>query len=178
MREYHNIDFIKQQKKTLWSDTYFTHYSLRGNWADGGQLSDNLADLLIKGSSGQYSTSGEYQEYKYYYLMDGAPCVTSEGSNVDSYAVASSNNVTALIGSQSFNAATIGATFQKISSQFGGANKVNAELINIPYNNGNTVNGWTTAQTQSLSVSNDQVTFTFDVSSDAVRDAWAIRLTA
>lgn len=151
---------------------------MRGNWADGGELSDNLADLLIKSSSGEYSTSGEYQEYKYYYLMEGAPCTTSAGSNVDSYAVASSNNVTALIGSQSFDAATIGATFDKVSSQFGSAGTINAELINIPYNNGSAVDGWTTAQTQTLSVSNDQVTFTFDVSSDAVRDAWAIRLTA
>ena len=63
------------------------------------------------------------------------------------------------------------------TSQFGGASTIQGELINIPYNGGNAVDGWTTAQTQSLSVSNDQVTFTFDVSSDAARDAWAIRLT-
>lgn len=167
-----------------YSDFYFhpflhSHsFRLRGNWASGGNLSDNLADLLLKSDSGQYSTTGEYQMYKYYYLMDGAPCNTDSGTNVDSYAVGSANNVTALLGSQSFDAATIGATFDGISSQFGSAGTINAELINIPYNGGNAVDGWTTAQTQSLSVTNDQVTFSFDVSSDAVRDAWAIRLTA
>jgi hypothetical protein len=109
--------------------------------------------------------------------MNGSPCTTTAGSSVDSYATASTNNATAIIGSQSTSATTNAVTFSGISKKFGSATTVKAQLINIPYNNGGAVNGWTNSGSQqTLTVSNDQVTFNINVGSSATKDAWAVRL--
>jgi len=148
--------------------------SLRGNWASGSVLNDLLAQLLIKNSDGSYSTTGEYQAYKYYADMTGSPCSTTSGSSIDSYATASTNNATALIGSQFFNG-TVNTVFKGISTQFGSATTLQASLYNIPYNSGNAVTGWTLSKTQKLTVSSNQATLSFSVVNG--NDAWAVRLT-
>ena len=134
---------------------------------------DCLADLLIKNSDGSYSETGEYQVYKYYKLMSGAPCNTDSGSSIDSYAVAASNNVTALVGSEDFSG-TWNVNFEGVNQYFGSATQVKADLVYFPYSNGGVVNGWTTNYTKTVAVSNNAVSVSFDVSDGS--NAYAVRL--
>lgn len=148
--------------------------SLRGNWASGAQLNDLMAQLLIKNSDGSYSTTGDYQLWKYYANMGNSPCSTTSGTSVDAYATAGSNNATAIIGSQGYTG-TVNVNFNSVSSQFGSATSLKGTLIRIPWNNGAAVNGWTVAQTLTVPVSNNVATISFNA--DNAYDGWAIRLT-
>ncbi|KAL9048426.1 MAG: hypothetical protein Q9162_007730 [Coniocarpon cinnabarinum] len=146
---------------------------LRGNWAGGSALNDLLAQLLIKSGS-TYSTTGEYQAYKYYADMTGSPCTTTAGSKVDSYATASNNDATALVGSQ-FYTGSVSVAFQSVSSRFGSATSLRAQVYNIPYNNGGAVSGPTLFTTQTVSVSGNTATVTWNAANG--NDGWAVRLT-
>lgn len=147
---------------------------LRGNWASGAQLNDLLAQLLIKNSDGSYSTTGDYQGWKYYAQMGNAPCTTTSGNSIDSYATATSNNATALIGSQGYTG-THNVVFKNVNAKFGSRSSVTATLIKIPYNNGGVVNSWVTQSTSNVAVSGNTVTVSFTPSTS--QDGWAVRLT-
>ncbi|GAC96570.1 glycoside hydrolase [Pseudozyma hubeiensis SY62] len=171
---------VPAQQNPGWGAWFHARYerlkfnALRGNWASGAALLDCLAGLLIKNSDGSYSTTGEYQMYKYYKNMNGAPCSTDSGSSIDSYAVGSTNNVTALVGSQGYTG-TWNVNFQNINSYFGSATSVKADLIFLPYNSGHAVSGWQTNYTsQTVPVSNNAATVSFNVGNG--NDAYAIRL--
>ncbi len=170
---------VREQQVPGWAAWFHARYerlkfnALRGNWARGAALLDSLADLLIKNSDGSYSTTGEYQVYKFYKLMAGAPCSTDSGSSIDSYAVGATNNVTALIGSENFSG-TWNVNFQNVNSYFGSATQVKADLIYLPYSSGGVVNGWTTNYTKTLAVTNNAVTASFSVANG--NDAYAVRL--
>ncbi|SPO29092.1 uncharacterized protein UTRI_06041 [Ustilago trichophora] len=170
---------IREQQVPGWAAWFHARYerlkfnALRGNWAGGAALLDSLADLLIKHSDGSYSTTGEYQTYRYYKLMNGAPCDTDSGSSIDSYAVAATNNVTALVGSQNF-AGTWNVNFQNINSYFGSATQLRADLVFLPYSNGDVVTGWATNSTKTIAVTNNAATVSFNVENG--KDAYAVRL--
>jgi hypothetical protein len=133
-----------------------------------------MAQLLIKNSDGSYSTTGDYQVWKYYADMVNAPCQTTAGNSVDSYATASSGNATALIGSQGYTG-TVNVVFNNITSQFGSSSQLKGTVIRIPYNNGAAVTSWTTTQTLTVPVNSNSATVTFNA--DNANDGWAIRLT-
>lgn len=170
---------VPAQQNPGWAAWFHSRYerlkfnALRGNWASGAQLLDDLAGLLIHNSDGSYSTRGEYQTYLYYKNMNGAPCSTDAGSSIDSYAVGNTNNVTALVGSSNF-AGTWNVNFQNVNSYFGSASSVKADLIFMPYSNGGVVNGWTRNWTHTLPVTNNAVTVSFNVGNGL--DAYAVRL--
>lgn len=170
---------LLEQQVPGWAAWFHARYerlkfnALRGNWAGGAALLDSLAGLLIKNADGSYSETGEYQVYKFYELMTGAPCSTDSGSSIDSYAVGASNDVTALIGSENFSG-TWNVNFQNIDQYFGSAAQVKADLVYLPYSNGGPVSGWTTISTQTIAVSNNAATVSFNV--DNGRDAYAVRL--
>lgn len=171
---------VPAQQNPGWAAWFHARYErlhfngLRGNWASGAQLLDDLAGLLIHNSDGSYSTTGEYQTYKYYKNMNGAPCNTDSGSSIDSFAVANTNNVTALVGSQNFQG-TWNVNFQNINSYFGNAASVKADVIWMPYNSGQPVSGWHTNYTQTIPISNNQATVSINVQ-NANNDAYAVRL--
>ncbi|KAJ1025106.1 hypothetical protein NDA16_002613 [Ustilago loliicola] len=150
---------------------------LRGNWAGGSLLRDNLADLLYKDSNGNYHTTGEFQEWKQYAAMTGAPCTTDAGSSIDSYAVStpSSKTASALVGNQGFTG-TANVVFSNVSSLGSGISSVKAVIKRIPYNNGGEVTGLTTVSTTTIRVSNNQVTV--PVSQTDANDAYYVTITA
>lgn len=170
---------VPAQQNPGWGAWFHARYerlrfnALRGNWARGAALLDGLAGLLIKNSDGSYSETGEYQMYLFHKNMDGAPCNTDSGSSIDSYAVGSNNNVTALVGSQGFSG-TWNVNFESVNQYFGGAALIEADLIYLPYNDGGVVNGWQTISTQTVPVVNKAATVTFDVGNG--NDAYAVRL--
>lgn len=150
---------------------------VRGNWASGSALRDNLADLLIKDSNGNYGTSGEYQEWKVYANLVGSPCATTEGSSLDSYGIASTagKNATALVGNQGFTG-TATVNFAKISSLGSGITRVRAVVQQIPYNNGAVVTGLTTVSNSLINVANNAVAV--NINWGNADDAYQVTITA
>ena len=136
-------------------------------------MNDLLAQLLIK-SGNTYSTTGEYQAYKYYADMTGSPCTSTSGSKVDSFATASNNDATVLVGSQ-FYTGSISVALQSVSSRFGSATSLRAQVFNIPYNSGGAVSGPTLFSSQTVAVSGNAASVTWNAANG--NDGWAVRLT-
>lgn len=146
---------------------------LRGNWAAGSQLNDLLAQLLIKNSDGSYSTTGDYQGWKYYAQMAGAPCTSVSGNSIDAFATSQSNNVSVLVGSQGYTG-TMNVNLASVNSAFGSLTTLKYSLIKIPYNNGGVVTGWQTNRTSTVGVSNNQATISWVA--DNANDGWAVQV--
>lgn len=148
-------------------------HALRGNWASGSALRDNLADLLFKDSNGKYHTTGEYQTYKTYAGLTGSPCTTDAGNSVDSYATAGSGTASALVGNSGFTG-TANVVFSSISN-LGNAAYVKATIKRIPYNNGGEVTMNVQVSTKKIKVVNNQVTV--PVNQDNADDAYLVTIT-
>ncbi|EPQ26399.1 uncharacterized protein PFL1_06047 [Pseudozyma flocculosa PF-1] len=153
------------------------HNGMRGNWASGNLLRDNLADLLLKDGQGAYHTTGEYQEWKTYAGLEGAPCGTTTGSSVDSYAVSSSGarSASALVGNAGFTGSA-NVVFAKVSSLAKDAKRYQAKVERIPYNGGKEVTGLTAVSTSTVDVANDRISVPIDYA-DA-DDAYLVTITA
>lgn len=138
------------------------YHGLRGNWAGGALLRDNLADLLLKDAGGKYHTTGEFQEWATYAGLSGSPCNTTEGSSIDTYGIATPANKTAsaLVGNQGFTG-TANVVFGSVSSLGSNINMVKAVVYRIPYDDGREVTGLTLVSTTTIHVSQDQVTVPF-----------------
>lgn len=153
-------------------------HGLRGNWAGGPTLRDNLADLLIKkDAEGHYRTTGEYQEWKTYAGMKGSPCTTDAGKSIDSYGTLESSQRTAaaLVGNQGFTGQAT-TVFSSVSGLGAGVEAVNAVVQRIPYNNGGEVTSLVKVSSTRIPVIDNQVSVSF-TQNDA-NDAYLITITA
>lgn len=150
---------------------------LRGNWASGSALRDNLADLLLKNSDGSYSYTGEAQEWKIYGSLTGNPCTVTAGSALDSYGISQSSNkkASALVGNNGFTG-TANVVFSKISSLASGITRVRAVVERIPYNNGAAVSGTTQVSSTLVNVSNNGVSVPINWTNKD--DAYLVTITA
>lgn len=173
----------RPQQRPGWSAWHHARYEkvkfngLRGNWASGGALRDNLADLLINNGDGTYSYTGEAQEWKIYRSLTGNPCTTTAGSYLDSYGIstASSKNASALVGNSGFTG-TGNVVFSKISSLGSGITRVRAVVKRIPYNNGAAVSGPTQVSSTLVNVNNNNVTVPINWTN--ADDAYLVTVTA
>ena len=59
---------------------------LRANWAGGSNLHNDLASLLIRNSSGQYQTKGEWWVYNFYANQTGQIASVTPSGNYDAFA--------------------------------------------------------------------------------------------
>ncbi|CAO1633471.1 unnamed protein product [Parajaminaea phylloscopi] len=174
---------VRDQQKPSYSAWFFARYErlringLRGNWEGGAKLNDLMADLLIKNGDGSYSTNGEYVAHRYYaqeMTAQGlAPCSTTSGKSVDSFAVAGQNNVRALLGSQ-FYTGTANFAFDGVNKYFGSARSVKASVYRVPHNNGAAVTAGALVSTRSYNVVNNAVTV--PINADNGNDAWYVDL--
>ncbi len=112
-------------------------HGLRGNWAGGPALRDNLAGLLIKNPDGSYAETGEAHVWAIYGRLEGSPCATQEGHALDSYGIASppSAPASALVGNTGFTG-TANVVFKGISALGRGTTHLQADVHVIPYNHG------------------------------------------
>lgn len=104
---------------------------------------------------------------------DWISCTSVSGSSIDSYIVGSTNDVTALIGSQSF-AGAWDIAFQNYETCFESASETQADIIYLPYNNGEGVIDWSTISTQTITVSDNAATVSIEVAHGD--DAYAVHL--
>lgn len=167
MREFFNR-FCAQHRVVSLTST-----RLRGNWEGGSNLNSLMADY-VKASGSSYVPTGEYQAAKFYVSMAGAPCTTVAGSSIDSYATASTNNATVLVGNNGSTGST-SVAFQSVSSRFGSATGLTARIYQMPYNSGAKVDSWTLSATQTIAVSGNTATVTFNRGN--AQDGWAVQLT-
>lgn len=105
--------------------------------------------------------------------MTGSPCTSTSGNLIDSFATAGTNTANAIIGSQFFTG-TAQVAFSSVATRFGSAKTLKASIYNIPYNNGGTVTGWTLSSTQTVTVSNNAATVSFNAANG--NDAWGVVL--
>jgi hypothetical protein len=59
---------------------------LRANWAGGGNLHNDLANLLTRNSAGQYLPKGEWWVYRFYAGQTGVSVATTPSAGYDAYA--------------------------------------------------------------------------------------------
>ena len=59
---------------------------LRANWASGGNLHNDLGNLLTHNSAGQYQPKGEWWVYRFYAQQTGVAVATTASAGYDAYA--------------------------------------------------------------------------------------------
>ncbi|MFE8950513.1 RICIN domain-containing protein [Streptomyces sp. NPDC007856] len=130
---------------------------LRGNWASGTALHDDLANLLTKNSLGQYLPLGEWFMYRYYGSQSGNIVKLTPGTNTDGLATKdnAAGNAKVLLGSNGNTGnVTVNLTGLNTTSVVENG-KVRAVVQRIPYNSGAAVTGPTTISDSTLTVSDN-----------------------
>lgn len=152
-------------------------HGMRGNWAGGPALRDNLAGLLIKNPDGSYAETGEAHVWAIYGGLKGSPCVTQEGHALDSYGIASpaKRTASALVGNTGFTG-TANVVFKGISALGKGASHLQAEVQVIPYNRGAAVAAPVRVATQPVNVEQD--TASVQINWTNADDAYLVTITA
>ncbi|SPO47201.1 uncharacterized protein PSANT_04889 [Moesziomyces antarcticus] len=152
-------------------------HGMRGNWAGGPALRDNLAGLLIKNPDGSYAETGEAHVWAIYGGLQGSPCVTEEGHALDSYGIASpaKRTASALVGNTGFTG-TANVVLKGISALAKGATHLQAEVQVIPYNHGAPVAAPVRVANQPVSVEQD--TASVQINWTNADDAYLVTITA
>jgi hypothetical protein len=146
---------------------------LRANWAGGGNLHNDLANLLIRNSAGQYLPKGEWWVYRFYASQTGTAVTTTPSGGYDAYATKASGNAKVLIGGGR-TTGTITVNLQGLNTTSGvvSNNQVRVRVQRIPYNNGGAVAGPTTVQDRVVTLSGNATTVT--IANTTITDAYAI----
>jgi hypothetical protein len=146
---------------------------LRANWASGGNLHNDLGNLLTRNSTGQYLPKGEWWVYRFYAAQSGAGVATTPSAGYDAYATKDSGNAKVLVGG--------GRTTGAIAVNLRGLNTISGVVVNnqvrvrvqrIPHNNGGAVAGPTTVQDRVVTLNGDATTVT--IANNTVTDAYTV----
>ncbi|GAA0538327.1 hypothetical protein GCM10010172_19550 [Paractinoplanes ferrugineus] len=148
---------------------------LRANWASGGNLHNDLGNLLIHNSAGQYQTKGEWWVYRFYAQQTGTIVTTTPSSGYDAYATKDTGTAKVLIGGGR-TTGNIAVSLQGLNSTTGLVvnNQVRAVVQRIPDNNGGAVTGPVTVQDQVVTLTGNAATV--NVNNTNVNDAYTITL--
>jgi len=115
---------------------------LRANWASGGNLHNDLANLLVRNSAGVYQPKGEWWVYRFYAQQTGLVSSVTPSPAYDAFATKDNGNAKILIGG--------GGTTGNLAVNILGLNTTSGIVQNnqlrvvvnrIPYNNGGAVSG-------------------------------------
>jgi hypothetical protein len=148
---------------------------LRANWASGGNLHNDLGNLLIHDSTGQYRPKGEWWVYRFYATQTGTVVATTPSAGYDAYATKDSGSARILIGG--------GRTTGNISVSLNGLdstsglvvdNRVRVVVQRIPDNNGGAVTGPVTVQDQVTTLNGNAAAVT--IANSNVNDAYTVTL--
>ncbi|MFG1649491.1 cellulose binding domain-containing protein [Micromonospora sp. NPDC049275] len=148
---------------------------LRANWASGGNLHNDLGNLLIHNSAGQYQTKGEWWVYRFYAGQTGTVVATTPSAGYDAYATKDTGTAKVLIGGGR-TTGNIAVSLQGLNGTSGLVvnNQVRVVVQRIPDNNGGAVTGPVTVQDQVVSVNGNSATV--NVANSNVNDAYTITL--
>jgi ricin-type beta-trefoil lectin protein len=146
---------------------------LRANWASGGNLHNDLGNLLAHNSAGQYQPKGEWWVYRFYASQTGAAVATTASAGYDAYATKADGNAEVLVGGGRTTGA-LAVNLQGLNTVTGvvSNNQVRVRVQRIPYDNGGAVAGPTTVQDRVVTLSGNATTVT--IANTTVTDAYAI----
>jgi hypothetical protein len=134
---------------------------LRANWAGGGNLHNDLGNLLVRNSAGQHQPKGEWWAYRFYGSQTGQVVSTTPSQSYDSFATKAGGVAKVLVGGGS-TTGNVAITLQRLDTTTGLVqnNQVRVLVQRIPYNNGGAVQGPVTVQNSVVSLSGNNVTVT------------------
>src|SRR4051794_21334344 len=132
---------------------------LRANWASGGNLHNDLGNLLTHNSSGQYQPKGEWWAYRFYGSQTGQIASVPPSSNYDAFATKDTATAKILIGGGT-TTGNIAVNLQNLDSTSGIVqnNQVRVLTERIPYNGGGAVTGPVTVSNTVVTLSGNGTT--------------------
>src|SRR4051794_10449536 len=132
---------------------------LRANWASGSNLHNDLANLLVHNSAGQYSAKGEWWVYNFYGSQTGQIASVTPSSNYDAFATKDTGTAKILIGGGT-TTGNIAVNLQNLDSTSGIVqnNQVRVLTERIPYNGGGAVTGPVTVSNTVVTLSGNGTT--------------------
>ncbi|GIM93673.1 RICIN domain-containing protein [Paractinoplanes toevensis] len=146
---------------------------LRANWASGGNLHNDLGNLLVHNSAGQYQPKGEWWVYRFYAQQTGAGVATTPSAGYDAYATKAAGNAKVLVGGgRTTGNLTVNLQGLDTTSGVVTGNQVRVRVQRIPYNSGGAVAGPTTVQDRVVTLTGNATTVT--IANNTVTDAYTI----
>ncbi|MEV7805592.1 ricin-type beta-trefoil lectin domain protein [Microbispora sp. NPDC088329] len=132
---------------------------LRANWASGGNLHNDLGNLLTHNSAGQYSPKGEWWVYRFYGSQTGQIASVTPSSNYDAFATKANGEAKVLVGGGR-TTGNVAVGLQRLDATSGIVqnNQVRVVAERIPYNGGGAVAGPVTVQNTVVTLSNNGTT--------------------
>ncbi|MEO3814872.1 ricin-type beta-trefoil lectin domain protein [Sphaerisporangium sp. B11E5] len=132
---------------------------LRANWAGGNNLHNDLGNLLVHDSAGNYQPKGEWWVYNYYGSQTGQIVSVTPSSSYDAFATKESGVAKILVGGGS-TTGNIAVGLQRLDTTSGIVqnNQVRVVAQRIPYNNGGAVAGPVTIQDSVVTLSGNGTT--------------------
>ncbi|MEV7970573.1 ricin-type beta-trefoil lectin domain protein [Sphaerisporangium sp. NPDC088356] len=132
---------------------------LRANWASGGNLHNDLGNLLVHNSAGQYQPKGEWWAYRFYGSQTGQIVSVTPSANYDAFATKATGNAKVLVGGGT-TTGNIAVNLQGLNTTSGIVqnNQVRVLVERIPYNGGGAVTGPVTVQNSVVTLSGNGTT--------------------
>ncbi|MFI9576327.1 ricin-type beta-trefoil lectin domain protein [Microbispora rosea] len=148
---------------------------LRANWAGGNNLHNDLGNLLVHNSSGQYQPKGEWWVYRFYGSQTGQIASVTPSSNYDAFATKASGNAKILVGGGR-TTGNVAVNLRRLDTTSGIVqnNQVRVLVERIPYNGGGAVTGPLTVSNSVATLSNNGTTV--NLPHTAVDDTFTITL--
>jgi hypothetical protein len=148
---------------------------LRANWAGGGNLHNDLGNLLIRNAAGQHQPKGEWWVYRFYATQTGQIVSVTPSASYDAFATRASGSAKVLIGGGR-TTGNIAVTLRRLDAITGVVrnNQVRVLVNRIPYNNGGAVTGPVTQSDTVVTLSNNAATV--NVPNNDVNQAYTIEL--
>ncbi|MEV4282056.1 RICIN domain-containing protein [Actinoplanes xinjiangensis] len=146
---------------------------LRANWASGGNLHNDLGNLLTHSSAGQYRPKGEWWVYRFYAQQTGTAVATTASAGYDAYATRTGGSARILIGGGR-TTGNIAVNLRGLNATGGVVvdNRVRVRVQRIPYDNGGAVAGPITVQDRVLTLNGNATTVT--IAANTATDAYTI----
>ncbi|MEV4459743.1 ricin-type beta-trefoil lectin domain protein [Microbispora sp. NPDC049633] len=132
---------------------------LRANWAGGGNLHNDLGNLLVRNSTGQYQPKGEWWVYRFYGSQTGQIVSVTPSTSYDAFATKASGEAKVLVGGGR-TTGDIAVGLQRLDATSGIVqnNQVRVVAERIPYNGGGAVAGPVTVQNTVVTLSGNGTT--------------------
>jgi hypothetical protein len=131
---------------------------LRANWASGGNLHNDLANLLIR-TSGQYQPRGEWWVYNFYASQTGQVAPVTPSANYDGFATKDTGTAKVLVGGGR-TTGNVAVNLQRLDATTGIVqnNQVRVRVQRVPFNGGGAVAGPVTTQDSTMTLTGNGVT--------------------
>jgi hypothetical protein len=132
---------------------------LRANWAGGSNLHNDLANLLIRDSAGQYQPKGEWWAYRFYGSQTGQIVSVTPSAAYDAFATKDTAAAKVLVGGGG-TTGNIAVNLRRLDAAAGIVrnNQVRVVTQRIPYNGGGAVQAPVTIQDTVVTLSGNGTT--------------------